>query len=705
MALSGMMSAALSGLQTAQTALTTVSNNITNVNTPGYVQEVVQQSPAVAGGAIDGVTVDDVQRVTSQYLESANYQAASSAGSASVITSLLSQAQSAFGDPSQATSYLNQLSTVFSDFTAAADDPASVLSRTQAVDDLNTFLDSTQTISGTLSGLQTQAQSQITDDVGQVNQLLTQINTLNGSITTATAQGGSAAGSQDSQAQLLQQLSSLMSVNVSTLSNGTVSVQTSSGQLLVGNGNAATLSFTPSATAQNSITLTPADSPQASTLQVNSGELQGLLSLSNTLIPGIQSQLSTYVNGAVNALNAASNASTAVPPPQTLTGRDTGLDLPTIIGDFTGTTNIAIVNASGDLQQQVAVDFTNDTMSVNGGASTSFAPNTFISSLNTALGGTGTASFSNGALSISAATAGSGVAIADNATTPAQDGGQGFSQFFGLNDLVTSNQITNYNTGLQPADANGFTPGGAITFEITNSSGTPVATIPITVPPASSPTMQDLLNTLNAPIGGVGQYGSFSLNSSGSLSFTPASSGTTLSVASDTTQRGAGGPSMSELFGIGAAQQATAASSYQVNPAIAANPMNMPLATLDLSAAAGTPVVAAGDGSGATALAAVANAETSFGAAGTLPAMTTTIAQYAANLAGALGQQASAADSADTAAAAVQTEAQTRLQSVEGVNLDQELVDLTTYQQAYNASARLVQASQNMISTLLDIIP
>lgn len=162
---------------------------------------------------------------------------------------------------------------------------------------------------------------------------------------------------------------------------------------------------------------------------------------------------------------------------------------------------------------------------------------------------------------------------------------------------------------------------------------------------------------------------------------------------------------MSELFGIGAAEQATAASSYQVNPTIAANPMNMPLATLDLSAGVGKPVVAAGDGSGATALAALANAKTSFGAAGTLPAMTTTLTQYAANLAGALGQQTSAADSADTAAAAVQSEAQTRLQSVEGVNLDQELVNLTTYQQAYNASARLVQASQSMITTLLDMIP
>ena len=106
-----------------------------------------------------------------------------------------------------------------------------------------------------------------------------------------------------------------------------------------------------------------------------------------------------------------------------------------------------------------------------------------------------------------------------------------------------------------------------------------------------------------------------------------------------------------------------------------------------------------------TAVPAVASTATSFSAAGTLPAMTTTVAQYAANLAGALGQQASSAAQGNTAATAVQTEAQTRLQSVEGVNLDQELVSLTTYQQAYNASARLVQASQSLITTLLDMIP
>ena len=705
MPISSIMGAALSGLQTAQTALATVSNNITNVNTPGYAREIVEQSPLVAGGVGDGVTVDDVRRVTNQYLEGANYQAASASGSAGVIATMLDQAQSAFGDPTQAGSYLNQLSGVFSDFTASANDPASSLPRTQTLNDLNAFFDTTQTVAGTLRGLNTQADGQITADVSQINQLLTQIATLNVQIGRGTAQQANVAGSQDAQSQLLSQLSNLMTINVNTQPDGSVAVRSSNGQLLAGSGESATLTYTPSVSGLGVITATSAGTNRSSNLQIGDGELQGLLTLRNNTIPGIQQQLASYVSGAVGAINAAHNANSAVPPPQTLTGRNTGLDLPTIAGDFTGKTNVAIVDANGNVTQQVAIDFSAGTMSVNGGGATGFTPATFLASLNTALGGAGAASFAGGALSLSATAAGSGVAIADDPTTPSADGGQGFSQFFGLNDLVTSSEITNYNTGLKPTDANGFAPGSTITFQLATPSGALANTITVTVPGAGSPTMQDLLNSLNAPVGGVGQYGAFSLDSNGAMTFKPNAAGSTLSVVSDNTQRGANGPSMSQLFGLGVTQQASRATTFQIRPDISANPMNMALATLDLAVAPGQPVLAIGDGSGATALSQVANATAGFAAAGDMPAMLTSVNQYGARLGGDLGQQASAAATAKTAASAVQTEAQTRLQSVEGVNLDEELVNLTTFQQAYNASARLVQASKDMINTLLDVVP
>ncbi|HTX50726.1 MAG TPA: flagellar hook-associated protein FlgK, partial [Caulobacteraceae bacterium] len=299
MSLTGMMSIALSGMQTAQTALTTVSNNITNENTPGYAQEVVDQTSVVAGGAGAGVTVNDIRRVTNTYLEGANYQATSAVGSSSIIASLMSQAENAFGDPSQATSYLNQLSTVFSDFSAAANDPASTLPRIQVLSDLSTFLNSTQNVAGTLSSLVTQADGQIDSDVTQVNQLLSQINSLNTQINSTTSEGGDITGLQDNQSQLLQQLSSLMAINVSTQSNNQVVVRSSSGQLLAGLGGAATLTYTPSTSSLGVLSVTSPGDTQPATLQVGDGELQGLLTMRNATIPGIQTQLAAYVNGAV----------------------------------------------------------------------------------------------------------------------------------------------------------------------------------------------------------------------------------------------------------------------------------------------------------------------------------------------------------------------------------------------------------------------
>jgi flagellar hook-associated protein 1 FlgK len=53
---------------------------------------------------------------------------------------------------------------------------------------------------------------------------------------------------------------------------------------------------------------------------------------------------------------------------------------------------------------------------------------------------------------------------------------------------------------------------------------------------------------------------------------------------------------------------------------------------------------------------------------------------------------------------AVSSEVAARRQSVEGVNIDEELVRLTTYQQAFNASARMIQAAKELFDVLTNII-
>jgi len=80
------------------------------------------------------------------------------------------------------------------------------------------------------------------------------------------------------------------------------------------------------------------------------------------------------------------------------------------------------------------------------------------------------------------------------------------------------------------------------------------------------------------------------------------------------------------------------------------------------------------------------------------------LSRYASEFGGSIGRDAQAADTRQQSAAAVATEATNRRQAVEGVNLDEELVNLTTYQQAYNAAARMISATNDLFDTLMNII-
>ena len=58
MSLTAMLKTAASGLNAAQMNLRVTSDNIANVNTPGYVRKQVDQAPLVVGGKGMGVLVD-----------------------------------------------------------------------------------------------------------------------------------------------------------------------------------------------------------------------------------------------------------------------------------------------------------------------------------------------------------------------------------------------------------------------------------------------------------------------------------------------------------------------------------------------------------------------------------------------------------------------------------------------------------------------
>jgi flagellar hook-associated protein 1 FlgK len=704
MSLNSILNIATSGMMAAQTGLRVTSDNVANINTAGYVRKTISQSNLVSNGMGVGVNIDAIKRATDKFMAAASLNGASDAGRTGAVATAMDNAQKLFGDPSAKTNFFATLDNVYAAFSMAADDPSSTLLRSSAITKVEDFLGESKRITSSLSSQIKDTDNRIGADVSRVNDLLKQIDALNVDITRAKMAGADGTGSENVQSGLINELSTYMNIQVSDRSNGGVMVRSAEGVTLAGNGPA-TVTYNQSGPANGYLTVVTANSGgQVMPLTVTNGELQGLLELRNKELPNLSDQLGEFVSRAAEELNRASNAASSVPAPNSLTGKDTGLDANTAFANFTGKTTIAITNAAGAIVQRVDVDFGAGTMTVNGAAGPAFTNTNFLTQLNTALGGTATAAFANGQLSLNTTTATNGVAIVDDATTPSTKAGKGFSQFFGLNDIIRSDGYSPYETGMVASDASGFTPGQTISLRLTDSEGGRIRDIQVTIPTGTG-TMQETIDALNSRNSGVGLYGAFALGPKGELTFTSnTATPVSLSVVEDTTQRGVGGPSLSQLFGVGMSERSTRGGLFKVDPAMDANPSKLPFAKLDLTVAAGVPALATGDGRGALALAKAGDVTASFANAGDTAGSSKTVLSYGADFSGSIARKAAAATSRKEAADSVKTEVDAQRQSQEGVNLDEELVNLTTYQQAFNASARLIQATKDMFDVLTNIV-
>ncbi|MCR5874746.1 flagellar hook-associated protein FlgK [Phenylobacterium sp. J426] len=700
MSLNVTLQTASSGLNAAQAALRAVSDNIANVNTPGYVRKAVDQQPLVVDGVGMGVRVQGVKRITDDYLQMASLTAASDSSRWAMVSQYLDNAQSLFGNPSSDTFFFNRLDAIYGAFATAADDPSSSLLRSQALSNVQDFLAEADRINVQLKELGGTIETKIIADIDRANSLLTQINQLNVEIGRAKLVNADASGSENIQSQLLDELSTLMNVRIIQRDSGGVTVRSNEGVLLAGDGVAAKLAYVRSDTTPGYITAQPSAGSAAQPIQIASGELRGLMDLRDVELPQLSDQMGEFLTRAADRINAAHNASVAYPAPNSLTGRNTGLDLPTAVSGFSGQTTIAVMGATGVLARRVDIDFTAGTMSANGGPAVAFTPATFLATLNGELSGQATVAFTNGTMSLTGN--GTNTVAVDEGTS--MKSGRAFSHFFGLNDLIRSNGFTNYDTGLTGTDAHGFTAGQQISLRLSSPEGLPLRDVAVTVPAGA--TMNDLLAALNNTTSGVGLYGSFSLDARGNLTFQGAPpTDAKLSVITDNTERGgAGGPSISQLFGLGGLERASRASRFRVDTTLDSDPTRLAFGRLDFSGGFTQPLIRPGDGRGALALSQAGDVPTGFQAAGSLGDVTMTVSRYASEFGGSIGRKAAAAETRKESAAAVMTEATARRQSVEGVNLDEELVNMTTYQQAFNASARVIQAAKDLYDVLLGMV-
>lgn len=699
MSLNAILNTATSGLQVNQTALRITSNNIANVNTDGYHRRIVDFAPRLTGGALTGVSIDEVRRIADAFLASEANSALGALGTANVLSGYFERVQDLIGSLDANSSLDARVASAMTALSQLAADPSSQVRRASAIASVTTALSAISGMAASLQALRQDTNTQLMDDVSTVNSLIARIYDLNGRIKIAVASGDTATGYLDQRDTAIAELSKFLDIRTFEQGDGRVYVTLGDGTSLVSDLSSelrypgptavsATTSF-PSLTLQH---INPEGGndigpPLALESRIRGGEIRGLIDLRDKVLPDLAEQIGLIGATLAEQLNAVHNDSAAVPPPASLIGRNTGL----FAGDplnFTGNATIAIVDAQGALVQRLDLNL----------ASIATVGD-LVTAINAGLGGAATASFTNGALSI-VASGGNGVAIMQDPSAPASRGGRGLSQFFGLNDLVTAASPSSFATGVTAGDAHGFTAGGTADFVLRGSNGAILRTFSITIGGA---TFGDIVASLNAAAAGVA---TFSLDANGNLAMTPVSAGARLEVKNDATARGTTGVSLSQFFGMGTAIRQNQAASLMIRSDIAQNGSLMALAQLDLSPTSipGDTVLGVSDNRGALRLAAVASSNVTWPSVGGLTGGSMSIANYVSLVMGAQSDLKNAADAERAFRGDVSEEVSVRRATIEGVNLDEELSNMMVFQQAYNASARLFSVVQQMYDTLLEAV-
>jgi len=329
----GTLSSALIGsasaLDTFQYALSVTQNNIDNSSTAGYAKQeaVLQADPFDPAGGLSG-GVSQGQMVDSRDLlaERDVWQQSAAQGDATAQNDALSEVQNAL-PTSSGSGIPAALTTFFNDVSAWSASPDDASIRQNVMDDAATVVQSFQTTAAAVANVAQSTGQSITSTVDQINQLSTQLSTLNAGVQNG---GQHDAGLQAQIYSTLQSLSGLVNITVLPQQDGTVTVSMTGGAPLVVGPNAYALSVgsaaaptsAPVDTVAPPLTAILAADGSNVTSQVTSGTLHGLLQVSNVTIPGLTgdasqvgslNQLAQSFAERVNQIVSQGSVSTGVP--------------------------------------------------------------------------------------------------------------------------------------------------------------------------------------------------------------------------------------------------------------------------------------------------------------------------------------------------------------------------------------------------------
>jgi len=232
MSLSIALSNALSGLQTNQSVIQTIANNVTNANTPGYSRKYADPVSRTILGVGQGVSASEIRRVVDEQLVKNLRSTTSEVGSAKALSYYYNEVIGQFGslaDNNSLGANLNGLAAKLQNLAAA---PESSANRLDVINDAVAVANKLNSYSARIQTLRADADREIASKIGEINAELEKIAELNLQIETTRANGNPTAELEDLRDQSINKVAEFVDIRYFARPSGAVVVTLADGRTL-----------------------------------------------------------------------------------------------------------------------------------------------------------------------------------------------------------------------------------------------------------------------------------------------------------------------------------------------------------------------------------------------------------------------------------------------------------------------------------------
>ncbi|MGX1165255.1 flagellar hook-associated protein 1 FlgK [Bradyrhizobium sp. USDA 372] len=410
MGLSSALASAMSGLRANQAALSIVSSNVANAQTPGYVVQTPNQIEVTTGDFGATAMTTGVSRELDAYVLNQLRTETGGSGYADQMANILKQLQNVYGTPGNSGTLeaaLNKFTTALQALSTSSGASSAQTVALGAAQALATQLNVTT------KGIQS-LRSNVEQDLGNsaraANAAMQQIADINTKLQGLSPNDPSAATLMDQRDQAINTLSKYVDVRVTTDGSNQTNIYTTTGIQLVGAGLASEFSFASAGalSATSLYNIDPTKSgvgalniklPNGSQVDVvannvvSSGQIAADLKLRDETLVQAQNQIDQFAATMASALSDKTTAGS------TVSGSPAGFDLE-LAGALPGNTvNITYTDTATNTQRQITLVNVTDPAALPLQNATNANPmrigvnfaggmNAIASALNTALSGT-----------------------------------------------------------------------------------------------------------------------------------------------------------------------------------------------------------------------------------------------------------------------------------------------------------------------------